>query len=317
MRLVRKHVLLAALAGGSAIAGQRLVRRYRADRDAGYARLAAFDRKQVLTGFGAIEYAERGSGEPLLAIHGFFGGCDSALVALSGLAAGRRIIAPSRFGYLGSDMPADASPAGQADAFAELLDRLGIDRLNVAAISSGSTSAFQFALRHPDRVRHLVVISGNLPGGAAAVAPPRAARLVYRDVPMWALNAFARPLLLRQIGVPRGFPPAPADERAISDLAGSFFPVALRAKGVTFDAFVSDPDVNTCELEALTVPVMIVHAKDDPLVACDAARRAADRIPGARLVTVEHGGHLMLGGHREAVGREATAFLAGQDVPDI
>lgn len=32
----------------------------------------------------------------------------------------------------------------------------------------------------------LTVISGNLPGGAAAVALPQAARLVYRDVPLWA-----------------------------------------------------------------------------------------------------------------------------------
>jgi hypothetical protein len=67
--------------------GRRLARRYRADRDAAYARLAAFDRRRLLTRFGVVEYAERGSGEALLAIHGFFGGCDSALVAVSGLAA--------------------------------------------------------------------------------------------------------------------------------------------------------------------------------------------------------------------------------------
>ena len=84
-------------------------------------------------------------------------------------------------------MPAGASVAGQADTFAALLDELGIDRLDVTAISSGATSAFQFALRHPDRVKHLAVICGNMPGSATAVAPPHAARLVYRDGPMWAL----------------------------------------------------------------------------------------------------------------------------------
>jgi hypothetical protein len=64
---VRKQVLLAALAGGSAIAGQRLAHRYQLDRDAAYARLAALDCTAVITRFGAVEYAERGSGEPLLA----------------------------------------------------------------------------------------------------------------------------------------------------------------------------------------------------------------------------------------------------------
>jgi pimeloyl-ACP methyl ester carboxylesterase len=312
---VKKQMLLAALAGGSVIAGQRLVRRYRLDLQAACARIAAVDRTTVMTRFGTVEYAERGSGEPLLAIHGFFGGCDEALLSLAGLAAGRRAIAPSRFGYLGSSMPTGASVAAQADAYAALLDVLSIDRLDVTAISSGATSALQFVLRHPDRVKHLAVISGNLPGGAAAVAPPLAARLVYRDVPMWALNVFARPILLRQIGVPRGYPLAAGDKRIVSDLVDSFFPVALKTEGAAFDAFVADPDVNSYRLEAITVPVLIVHAKDDPLVSHEAAQRAVDRIPGARLVSVERGGHLMLGGHREVIGREVTAFLAGQGAP--
>jgi hypothetical protein len=122
---VKRHVLLAALVGGSAIAGQRLARRYRLDRDAAYARLAAAERTTVVTRFGTAEYAEYGSGEPLLAIHGFSGGCDEALLSLRGLAAGRRAIAPSRFGYLGSGMPASATVAGQADAFAALLLKRG------------------------------------------------------------------------------------------------------------------------------------------------------------------------------------------------
>jgi pimeloyl-ACP methyl ester carboxylesterase len=312
---VKKQMLFAALLGGSAIAGQGLARRYRLDLQAAYARLAAVDRTAVMTRFGTVEYAERGSGEPLLAIHGFFGGCDEALLSLGGLAADRRAIAPSRFGYLGSSMPAGASVTVQADAYAALLDRLGIDTLDVTAISSGATSALQFALRHRDRVKRLAVISGNLPGGAAAIAPPRAARLIYRDVPMWALIVFARPILLRQIGVPNGFPLAAGDQRIVSDLIDSFFPVALKTQGVAFDAFVADPDVNNYQLEAITVPTLIVHAKDDPLVSHEAAQHAADRIPGARLLSVERGGHLLLGGHREVIGREVTAFLAGQTAP--
>lgn len=47
------------------------------------------------------------------------------------------VIAPSRFGYLGSTMPAGATVAAQADVYAALLDELGIDRLDVLAISSG------------------------------------------------------------------------------------------------------------------------------------------------------------------------------------
>ncbi len=68
--------------------------------------------------------------------------------------------------------------------------------------------------------------------------------------------------------------------------------------------------MNNYPLEALTVPTLIIHAKDDPLVSYQAAQRAAGRIPGARLVSMERGGHLFLG-DREAIGREVAAFLAG------
>lgn len=185
----------------------------------------------------------------------------------------------------------------------------------MAAISSGATSALQFALRHPDWIKHLAVICGNMPRSATAVAPPRAARLIYRDVPIWALKVLARPVLLRHIGVPKGFPLTAGDARITADLIDSFFPVALTTEVVTFDAFVADPDVNNHPLEALTVPVLIIHAKDDPLVAYQAARCAADRIPGARLASVERGGHLFLG-DRKDVAREVTAFLAPPDAPD-
>lgn len=70
-----------------------------------------------------------------------------------------------RFGYPGSSMPPEATPAAQADALAALLDALGIGQIDVIGISAGTTSALQLALRHPERVSHLVVISGNLPGG--------------------------------------------------------------------------------------------------------------------------------------------------------
>jgi pimeloyl-ACP methyl ester carboxylesterase len=55
-------------------------------------------------------------------------------------------------------MPPDATPAAQADAFAALLDALGIARIDVIAVSAGATSALQLALRHPDKVKHLAVL---------------------------------------------------------------------------------------------------------------------------------------------------------------
>jgi hypothetical protein len=81
---VKKQVHLSALAGGSAVVGQRLARRYRLDRDAADARLAAVDQTTVVTRFGTVEYAERGNGEPLPAIHGFSAAAMTGLPQIAG-----------------------------------------------------------------------------------------------------------------------------------------------------------------------------------------------------------------------------------------
>jgi pimeloyl-ACP methyl ester carboxylesterase len=128
------------------------------------ARLAAVTRHVIATRWGAVEYAEQGEGEPVLVVHGIFHTCVGGLLCAHDLFTNRRLIAPSRFGYLGSSMPPDATPAAQADAFAALLEALGIATIDVIAVSAGATSALQLALRHPDKVKHLAVLVGQLAG---------------------------------------------------------------------------------------------------------------------------------------------------------
>lgn len=154
-----------------------------------------------------------------------------------------------------------------------------------------------------------MVASGNWPGSPTAADQPQANRLLVRsEFPMWALRTFAQPVMVRLGGVPKGFPLTAADARAVTDIIDTTFPVVPRAEGVIFDFFVSNPDVNHYGLEAVKVPTLIVHARDDPLASYDSAQSAAARIPGARLVGVDRGGHLMLG-QQKAVGPELAAFL--------
>jgi pimeloyl-ACP methyl ester carboxylesterase len=62
-------------------------------------------------------------------------------------------------------------------------------------------------------------------------------------------------------------------------------------------------------LEQLTVPTLIVSAVDDPWVRHPYAVAAAARIPGAKLVTIQGGGHLFLG-HDAQVQAAIGAFIA-------
>ena len=68
------------------------------------------------------------------------------------------MIAVSRFGYLRTPLPEDASAAAQADAHACLLDALNIKRAAVLGTSAGGPSSLQFALRHPGRTAALVLL---------------------------------------------------------------------------------------------------------------------------------------------------------------
>jgi pimeloyl-ACP methyl ester carboxylesterase len=84
------------------------------------------------TSYGPIEYAEAGNGPPVLVIHGAGGGFDQGLdIGEKLVRNGFRVIAPSRFGYLRTPLPQDASAAAQADAHAALLDALHIERCAV------------------------------------------------------------------------------------------------------------------------------------------------------------------------------------------
>jgi len=276
------------------------------------ARLAAADRHVISTQWGSVEYAEHGSGDPVLAVHGIFQHCFSGLSSVRDLFPDRRVIAPSRFGYLGSSIPPTASPAAQADAFAALLDALDIRQIDVIGLSAGVPSALQLALRHPERVKHLAVLVGNLPGSPTAVVQPSWTKRVNRQFVLWALRTFAPSTTARLVAaVPRAFAMSDDDVRYVTEFIDSLFP--MNPEGYNFDLFVSNADVTSYNLEAISVPTLIAHTKDDQLASHAASQRAAERIPGARFVSLESGGHLMLGQHKKGRDELADFFAERRD----
>jgi pimeloyl-ACP methyl ester carboxylesterase len=97
----------------------------------------------------------------------------------------------------------------------------------------------------------------------------------------------------------------------VSKFIDSLFPIAARAEGIAFGAFISNPVVNRYPLERLSVPTLLIHAKDDPLATYGWASKAAERIPGSILVTLESRGHLGLG-RNERMRVEVGSSLAEQ-----
>lgn len=272
--------------------------------------LASSSRQTVeIPGRGIVEYTSDGSGPPALVSHPLFGGFDVGLgVGRNFLGPEFRIVAPSRFGYLGSTLPEAALPADQADAFATVLDTLDLERVVVLGYSAGGPPAIQFALRHPDRISALVLVASALPGKAGRPPKPVANLLFGSDVVFWLLGKGGVTFTARILGMDSHFRLTGSQRNAIQDAWTSLFPIAPRKRGVLHDLYVSNPDVQGYPLEEIRVPTLIVNARDDAMSAYGNAERAAPRIRGSRLLSFDRGGHLLLD-QEDAVRRSVTEFV--------
>jgi 2-hydroxy-6-oxonona-2,4-dienedioate hydrolase len=279
------------------------------------------------TTHGPIEYAVAGEGPPVLVVHGAGGGYDQGMdFAAPLLESGHQLIAVSRFGYLRTPVPPDASPVAQADAYTELLDALRVGRVAVVGLSAGGPSSMQFALRYPDRTAALVLLAPaaypshqeKRTGGAIPSGGKAAAKLVFdaalrSDFLFWAAPRLAPramfPLLLGTLpGVISGAGPA---ERARADLVrDGLLPFSQRRLGVMNDAAIT-PFLPRYDLEKIKAPALILNAADDVYGTWDGARYSAEHIPGARFVGYPTGGHLLIGHMEDAVSR-ITDFLKAQ-----
>jgi pimeloyl-ACP methyl ester carboxylesterase len=118
-------------------------------------------RSEIVTlPIGEMEFALRGSGEPVLIFHSAPGGYDQAL-ALGGFLedAGFQILAPSRPGYLRTPLSTGASPVNQAQAISQLLDHMQIKKVGVIGFGWGASAAIEFAKLFPDRASALLLVS--------------------------------------------------------------------------------------------------------------------------------------------------------------
>jgi pimeloyl-ACP methyl ester carboxylesterase len=302
----------------AAVASVAINLAYRRDLTAARERVAAGT--VVATPCGPIEYAVAGEGQPVLVVHGAGGGFDQGLMLGAPLAErGYRVIAMSRFGYLRTPLPADASAVAQADAHACLLDALGIPRAGVLGASAGGPSALQLAIRHPERVGKLVLMvpAAFVPrsGGETPVrVPPGVAALfdtaLRSDFVFWALLRSAPALMTRSLlGTPSDVVAAasPAERARVAEILGSILPVTPRGLGL-----LNDGDVTThltrYELERITAPTLAISVADDLYGTYDVARYTAEQIPGARFVGYPNGGHVFVG-RQDAVTAEVAAFL--------
>jgi pimeloyl-ACP methyl ester carboxylesterase len=274
----------------------------------------------IATRCGLIEYQEAGTGVPLLAVHGSGGGYDQGMAFAGALAhQGIRVIAMSRFGYLRTPMPADASPAAQADAHVCLLDALGIRQAGVLGGSAGAPSALQMAIRHPKRVNALVLMVPLVykPPTLADSAPPlppwvenTMMRLIGSDFLFWSARHLAPDQLIKVV---LATPPEllasanPSERTRVNAMLENILPVSARAKGLAHDT-AAGKHLAPASLGSVRARTLIISARDDRYGTYASAKYTADGIAGARFIGFDKGGHTWVG-HNDEVMSEIAKLL--------
>ncbi len=261
-------------------------------------RLATYNVQTAALSYGDMTYVDSGKGEVILSIHGIFGGYDQAYDTCKDFCSNYRIIAPSRFGYLKSDVYGDGTPAKQAEAYVELLDNLGIDKVYLLATSAGGSIAIRFALDYPEHTKGLILYCSAMP---LVERPQRFAE--YAGPPAFLCNNYAMFLLSPMFELIMGMDPS---------TIYSMLPVNERKDGVVLDASIINPDMSRnfedYTVEDLQVPTLIFHAKDDKLASYADVERAVSRFPDCTFVPFESGGHLMAG-HGEEIKEAVSDFV--------
>lgn len=253
----------------------------------------------VTVGDVTLYYEEHGTGDPLLLIMGLAADSTAWLLQLPAFAERFRTIVFDNRGVGRSSKPAGPySIRGMADDAAGLLAALGIARAHVVGVSMGGMIAQELALRHPTRVRSLVLActypepdeeirlnrAGSITQLGGSVGADGAAQLDLAAVD---------PMMIFQTLMPKVFSPSFLQTQLPSLM--QLFGGALQW-GFSIEAILAQVDAvmqhdATDRLHTITAPTLVLTGDADRLIPPANSDLIASKIPGARLVKTPGGTH--------------------------
>jgi 2-hydroxy-6-oxonona-2,4-dienedioate hydrolase/4,5:9,10-diseco-3-hydroxy-5,9,17-trioxoandrosta-1(10),2-diene-4-oate hydrolase len=247
-------------------------------------------------------YSERGSGAPLLLVHGSAPGIDGAMAwdpVLDELAGFRRTIVVDAPGYGESEMlPAADTPRNVALHLVQLLDTLGVGELAVVGHSRGGRISSELAFAIGERITRLVILcAGSVaPGGHLTDEgewTPSAVALVRfgadGDTSLETFKSAYRTTVARPLNIP---------DDVLEDLYERFVATRLDEylrRMVELDplAFyhLDDAELFQASLRRLPMPVSVIWGRDDVTSSYRRAVELLEVIPDVELHVLPRCGH--------------------------
>ena len=252
----------------------------------------------------------RGSGDPVLLVHGFPTSSHLWRDVVPLLPAGHRIVVVDLLGYGRSDRPAgrDLGIRAHAERNVALMDALGIERACVAGHDFGGGVAQAMAVRWPQRVSRLSLISSVAFDGwpVREVKLARAMLPLTRHLPPTWLVSALRTDLVRGYAEPESG--AHAIERYVKPFGGAEGRDAIVAHLNALDS--GETEALAPRLRDLPCPVSIVWGAHDPFLPAALGRRLHEAIPGSTLEVIAEARHFVPEDAPEKVAASLRALLA-------
>ncbi len=176
-----------------------------------------------------------------------------------------------------------------ADDAIGLLDAIGIGKAHILGTSMGGMIAQAAAIRHTSRVLSLISVYSTT--GNKDLPPPRpdVIKLLLAPAPEERGPYIEHMAVLFRAMSGKGFV---FDETWARMIAGRAYDRSFSPRGTArqVHAVMAQADRRRA-LSSLTIPTLVIHGTDDPVIPVEAGRDTAEAIPGARLMLIEGMGH--------------------------
>jgi pimeloyl-ACP methyl ester carboxylesterase len=245
---------------------------------------------EMINGDLKLYYESHGQGDPLILIRGLGSNADHWYAQVPDLSALWRVIVFDNRGIARSGDPGgDFSIRDMVEDTAALMDGLGIEQAHVLGLSMGGMIAQELAIAHPGRVRSLILVVTHC-GGRHAISPAAEVTEIMQrmiaensdEARLAALPVFFGPRTLKD------FPEVIEKyaEISMNHPAGAGI-LSRQIKAIsghdTYD-----------RLPKITSPALVMTGAQDVLIPPENSKILAERIAGAQLRVIAHGGHQVL-----------------------
>ena len=257
-----------------------------------------------------IHYVEAGGGDPLVLVHGFLAWSYGWRKNVAALAEDAHVLAPDLRGFgLSEKNPSRPhSISAQAELLRAFLDTKQVDQAVLCGHSMGGEVCLRFALKYPERVRALILVSAS--GYIRRRARPleaTAARLPWLGAVFMRWAIVNRDYAAGALRVAYRVPEQVTD----TDIEAYLLPGRAPGAGRVLLKLVQDMDFgeSAARIHEVCHPTLLIWGENDPWVPAAHARRFAQELPNSRLHILPECGHVPPEEHPETFNHLVRTFL--------